>query len=436
MEGEEQAPEINLWSSICSLEQLLSVLTGRPTTLHNGLMSSCVNSLEPRHLSTVLFTGRPVVQQQLTVEEGSPDAETPHTPQPWDCFTASRHLDAIVADVIESLYGSSLAPRSWGQVQLLVSRLDSELDRWQDKLTPGIFVGPGLAPPSPCLLRERVHLSLRLFGTRILIHQISLNDGSEESLALASQLGPEFTARRCISAARSVIGLFPADIDAIEFYRVTPWWCALHYVVQAGVILIRELMFDNPHIARDEMPNLVDEACQAIRLLCTLAPTSRCAHRAWVSLSCLFRLALAKTGRDCDASMTYMADPSISQQPPECPAATMPALPFESTAFSVLPDLASPPPPDLQHPSSLSLSPSSLWRDPTNTTNWAAEKLPGWMTSDCYDSFAADCKSAFTDCDPIRQASSTCGSNSQGWQQMSEHSVTLPKDYWVPAPYL
>ena len=272
----------------------------------------------------------------------------------WRTFIAGRRLDAIVADALVGLYSASTVNRTWVRVQRIVTQLGARLEHWKNDLFPGLLANPDSNDSSQHPLRERMYLSLRFYGTSILINQVSLCESKELSSAIPSQSEAsrrmdEDSAARCVTAARSLIQFLPTNIDAVEFYRITPWWCALHYLIQAGVVLMTEISFDASHTPPSEIPSLVNESSLVLCWLYTLSPTSHSAHRAWLSLSRLLRLALAKTGREAGNATLYMADTPVTE-----PKRTAMAFPFQPPAQSF--NLASqspsnwqPNPPNLIH---------------------------------------------------------------------------------------
>jgi hypothetical protein len=243
-------------------------------------------------------------------------------------------LDTIITEALADLYSPSTVNISWARLQRSVSDLDTKLNQWRSDLNPGLLVPPnqkaaGLHPPS-----ERMYLNLRFFGASMLINRPCLCDVHELNAAIPSQSEASRridmeAAIRCISAARGLLQLLPRDVNAVELYKSSPWWCVLHYLVQAGVILIMEISFDTPHIPA-EIDTLITESAHVLRWLLALSTTSPTAQRAWVSLSRLLRLAIAKAGKDPGISALYI---SVNTSLPPLATPTAPIFRTQESSF-------------------------------------------------------------------------------------------------------
>ncbi|KAL1953994.1 hypothetical protein VTO42DRAFT_1849 [Malbranchea cinnamomea] len=307
----EKELEIKVWHSLCSVEQFLAALTGRPTSLQGRFISARFPRFNESHNSpSRLFVGS-------FARSGNSDRATKTELDPalasWNVLVAGRHLDAIVSDVLVELYSASTVNCTWAHVQRSVARLDMRLERWKNEVVPGLLLQADPIDARQYPSRERMYLLLRFYATSILINQVSLCEARKLSSAIPSQSEASKrmdndSAARCVSAARNLIQLLPVNVDAVEFYRTTPWWCALHYLVQAGVVLMAEISYGCSHTPPSQTESLINESYLVLRWLYTLSPTSYPAYRAWLSLSRLLRLVLAKTGRDSANTPLYMAN--------------------------------------------------------------------------------------------------------------------------------
>ncbi|OAX83927.1 hypothetical protein ACJ72_01718 [Emergomyces africanus] len=289
-EGEREF-ELRVWHSISSMERFLCVITGRPSSLQDRFTS--VRLPRPTELP---FTNPLTYVTSL-------DATPMNTSSiaPWTIFIRSLRLDLIIAEALEDLYSSSTVNRTWAVVQNLVFDLDRKLLQWKNDLPPGLL---DLSSTSETLppLNQRMYLTLRFYGTCILINRPCLCEARQLSDAIPSQSATskrmdEDAAIRCLSAARNLIRLLPQNVRPVELHLTTPWWCVLHFVVQAGTILIIELSMDVFHLP-NETENLITESSCVLQWLQALSATSTPARRAHISLSRLLRLALFKIGKD------------------------------------------------------------------------------------------------------------------------------------------
>ncbi|KLJ05967.1 hypothetical protein EMPG_10580 [Blastomyces silverae] len=301
----EREFELRVWHSISSMERFLCVFTGRPSSLQDRFTSTRL----PRPMAFP-FTGPLAYNASIEVRAAMaamypPSNTSPMTSSaipPWTIFVRCLRLDIIIAEALEKLYSPSTVNRTWAVVQNLVLDLDKKLAQWRDDLPRGILdLSPaseeGLPP-----VDQRMYLNLRFYGACILINRPCLCEAQQLSDAIPSQSATskrmdEDAAIRCLSAARKIITLLPQNIRPVELYLTTPWWCVLHYIVQAGTILVMELTMDVFHLA-NETENLIEESICVLRWLQALSATSSPARRAHVSLSRLLLLALAKVGKD------------------------------------------------------------------------------------------------------------------------------------------
>ena len=315
------------------MEQFLSVLTGRPAALQERFISARLpKASEQTDSPSALFRERIAAS---TIAEAAATSSTSLDPVTVSSsiFVAGRRLDAIAADALVGLYSASTVNRTWAHVQRILTQLNTRLENWKNELVPGLLISAHSTDSNQYPSREQIYLSLRFFATSILINQVSLCEAKELFSAIPSQSEAsrridEDSAVRCVTAARSLIQLLPANIDVVQFYRTTPWWCTLHYLIQAGIVLMTEISFNASHTPSSEIPILVNECSLVLRWLFTLSPTSHSAHRAWLGLSRLLRLALAKTGMDPGNAPLYMANAPVSeQQPIPAPFTFQPSLP-------------------------------------------------------------------------------------------------------------
>ncbi|EEH09842.1 conserved hypothetical protein [Histoplasma capsulatum G186AR] len=325
----EQELELRVWHAISSMERFICVFTGRPSSLQDRFTSIRF----PRTVE-LTFAGPLAYMASLETQAAMaaicpPSNVTPRTTSsipPWTIFIRCLHLDLIIAETLEELYSPCTVNRTWAVVQNLVFDLDRKLTQWKDDLPPGVL---DLSPASEGLLpmHERMYLYLRFYGACILINRPCLCEAQQLSNAIPSQSASskrmdQDAAVRCLSAARNLIKLLPQNVQPVELYLTTPWWCILHYIVQAGTILIIELSMDIFHLP-NETENLIEESSFVLRWLQALSGTSTPARRAHISLSRLLRLALFKIGRDNHPTAMQSMDEDTSMGPLSGPTSTI-----------------------------------------------------------------------------------------------------------------
>lgn len=308
VDDEKLELEVRLWHSICSLERQLCFLTGRPAAVHPGQSNTrfpaptaaeIAESPYPPVSVPRIYQGR-----RGSSASGSPSRLQTNAPQSTvlAAYRASVHLDKIFEQVLEDLYSPSIVRSNWAHVQRLASKLNTRLANWRSELPPMLVMDPSQG--IKVSLVERMYLALRYFSTSMLINRPLLCNCDRHPMTLPSQsempedIDIEY-ARRCVEAARGLIRLFPDEPDVIALYKATPWWCTLHYIVQAGAVLLLEIGFHATHMP-DEMDVLIQDAGRVLRWLQSLAISSAPAATSWMSFSRLLHRSLQSIGRDTE----------------------------------------------------------------------------------------------------------------------------------------
>ncbi|KAL1860872.1 hypothetical protein Plec18170_001386 [Paecilomyces lecythidis] len=330
MTDEEHEFEIRAWHALCSIERLLCVLTGRPPAIHERFISTRYPRSTQPFYPQEIATGLNLPQAGFR----TPPPGLPLPPSLVDvagtaitAFTASLRLDAIIAEVLSDLYSSSTVNTTWARVQGIVTDLNTKLNRWQFDLPSSLKGSPGQQGISSETSKDRMYLALRFFSTSMLINRPCLCELNEISAIMPYQTEPSRrldaeAAVRCISSARGVLRLLPNEPDSVGLYTSTPWWCILHYIAQAGVILVLEIALKAAHLP-SEMEQLIADCAKVLQWLIALSETSMAAQRAWMAFSRLIKLALASAERDFGMLTLYLAEDTSLPM----------AVPFQNQGF-------------------------------------------------------------------------------------------------------
>ncbi|KAK2747703.1 hypothetical protein FQN55_004873 [Onygenales sp. PD_40] len=323
--------EVRVWHSLSSLERLVSLLTGRPSSLQDRFISARFPRDEPHIMPGNPYMSTPSPHGTAGVMGV---AHSSH-PSSIATFVASLNLDLIIADTMEALYSSSTSNTTWANLQEMLHKLDRRLNRWKDDVPTGdlLLAAPDINTAESPFVKQQMYLTIRFYGACMLINHPchwetqKLNFPPYRQSATSKKLDEE-AALRCISAARELLRLLPVDHNPAVLYELTPWWCILHYIVQAAVVLITEISFDAPHVPNNEVDQLIKEAFQTLERLRLLSARSIPAGQALCTLTRLLRLALSITGKDNH----LIAEEDTSTFPvPMAPAPTM--LQAHSTGF-------------------------------------------------------------------------------------------------------
>lgn len=320
-----------LWWALCSTERMLAVMTGRRTSVFEADCSTPLplpideESLPKGHRppgvdATVLEELRRHPSQG-SQESDPPSATSTSSPKysddivekpsssskrgssgsvpPNDAlfFLCHTKLSIITTAVLSRLYCASASNRSWADTQYSIAKLDAKLERWRQSL-PHLF-DFSKKQREQQFIRQRISLGFFYYSTKTIINRpcVCMID---RRIPHESDKAKEFNrvaAARCVHAARDLMEMLPNEPNAIGLYRVSPWWCLVHYLVQATTVLMIELSFRADHMP-NEADEILDAAKKAVYWLRSMAEDNIAAYRAWKLCNHLLRKLAPKVGRD------------------------------------------------------------------------------------------------------------------------------------------
>lgn len=121
------------------------------------------------------------------------------------------------------------------------------------------------------------------------------------------------TAAECVESACHMLTLFPETPDTNLLHKMCPWWCILHFLMQAATILLLELAFHSQHVP--EKASTVSKAARkALEWLSLMSKTSLASERAWKICDGFLRRLAPHVGVDvsdfpCSMDSTAAASP-------------------------------------------------------------------------------------------------------------------------------
>lgn len=205
-------------------------------------------------------------------------------------------LTVISQEIINKVYTADAVIVPWTTIENRIKELKTRIDTWFEQL-PASYNFTIKASESPEQLRAKLGLAFHYYSIRITLGRpclcrrdasLSHQNSFSHKMALIS-----------LDAASRMLDLLPDPPDAIQLYRLAPWWCILHYLMQATTVLLLELSFANVHTPDDEKFTL-QSAKKAIRWLYAMSEHSMASRRAWYLCDgCLRRIAI---GMDFDIS--------------------------------------------------------------------------------------------------------------------------------------
>jgi hypothetical protein len=194
-------------------------------------------------------------------------------------FLQLASLTCISKRMTVKLYSPEAQQSPWASTEFTMQSLMLEVDSWFMNL-PAAYDFTS-TQTSQCPISQRMGLAFLFYGTKIGITKPCLRH-LNQSLSEDDKTY-EFcnkTAADCVEAACHMLTLFPETPDAVLLYKMSPWWCTLHYLMQAVTVLLLELAFRAQHVP--EKSTMVYKAAKkALDWLSTLSETNMAAERAW-----------------------------------------------------------------------------------------------------------------------------------------------------------
>lgn len=195
-------------------------------------------------------------------------------------FLLQTKLGLVTNEVLDQLYRPRVVTRSWGHVQLIISALAAKLDQWQASLPPLFDFSKKQRDQQ--FSSQRMCLGFFFYSTVMIISRPCLCR-INRTMPYASGKSKEFnraTAARCVHAAKDMLDLLPNEPNPIGVYKLAPWWCLVHHLVQAATISMLELSFQADHVP-EEVDRILQSAKKAVHWLRSMAEEDLAASRAW-----------------------------------------------------------------------------------------------------------------------------------------------------------
>jgi len=222
-------------------------------------------------------------------------------------FRYQIRLSTLTNEVLDRLYRGCAMSESWAQVQVNINNLNSHLEHWRQSLPPLFDFAKKQRDKQ--FVRQRMNLGFSYYSTLTIINRPCLcridrriPDESDKAKSFNRE-----TAGKCVHAARGMLDLLPDVPNALGLYKVAPWWCLVHYLMQAAAVLMLELSFRAEH-----MPNEVEEVfaagTKALEWLRSMSAVDEAARRAFVICNELLRQVAPKVGREAKDASGYQPD--------------------------------------------------------------------------------------------------------------------------------
>ncbi|KAJ5523927.1 hypothetical protein N7494_010577 [Penicillium frequentans] len=320
-----------VWWSLYNVDHLLSVMTGRPSCIVDNCCTTPLpvpfdeSDFQRDEVAQLISTtGRaalsPMDRMSLSNSaaslESTADSDTNDTPMETDTkmsraeylkslppcvslhFLQLTSLNTIAKRMTVKLYSPEALQSPWASTQFAIQSLMLEIDSWFMNL-PSAYDFTS-TQTSQCPLGQRMGLAFLFYSTKIGITRPCLCrlDPSPAEGDKTHEFCSK-TAAECVESACHMLTLFPDTPDAALLHRISPWWCTLHYLMQAATILLLELAYRAQHVP--EKAIMVSKAAKkALDWLSTLSNSNMASERAWKLCNGFLRRLVPHVGIDVD----------------------------------------------------------------------------------------------------------------------------------------
>lgn len=348
---------------------MLAVMTGRPTSFldadcstplplplekdslakgsrSSGVVTAAAESLRRYSSQESWDSDSPAsLSEKSTSHLGTssrqPDNEAGGAVAPSEALFFLYHtkLSILTNTVLNRLYRAGTSKQTWAEIQGRIAKLDAKLERWRQNL-PSIFDFTKKQRDQQ-FIRQRICLGFFYYNTRTIINRPCLCR-VDRKIPQESGKAKEFNriaAARCVHAAQDLMDLLPNVPNAVGLYRVSPWWCLVHHIVQASTVLMLELSFRADHMP-NEADDILKAAKKAVYWLRNMSDDNVAARRAWRLCDDLLRKVAPRVGREADTMPDGVLPPSADYTSQS--TSMDPAQPGSPSNYNRGPDLTRP----------------------------------------------------------------------------------------------
>ena len=313
---------------MCSLERVLAVMTGRPTsfsetdctataplpveedsflgnTTSSPLDIALLQRLSGQELrQTDVAMSTPSPSSHLSklkispAESISPSQERKQVVTPSNALYFAYHtkLSTFSNEVLNRLYRADTMSKSWADVQSNIASLNLNIEKWRAEL-PSVFDFTK-KQRDQLFVRQRMSLGFFYYSILTIINRPCLCriDRKVPGQSGKAKNFNRETAMKCVHAARDMLEMLPQEPNGVGLYTVAPWWCLVHYLMQAATVLMLELSYRSEHML-NEVEEVFDSAKKATDWLRSLSEGDEAARRAWCLCDDMLRKVAPKVGK-------------------------------------------------------------------------------------------------------------------------------------------
>ena len=334
-----------VWWCLYALENMLGIMTGRVTYISDGVCKTPFPlPFDEENLSdltaTKLLNNHDLhcafiesnlacfdIRHMRVHPQGSEEAShAGHMSNPsWlksqsACsamgFLYYIDLTVILQEIVNQVYSLDSCSLPWSDVEDRIRILKSRVDLWRSNL-PEAYDFTRLDDQDPDLLREKLFLGFHFYSSLITLGRPCLcRHESRRSDPAQKSTFSHGIALIALESARLMLDLIPNSPDPVWLFQNCPFWCILHYIMQAGTVLLLELSLNCIHVP-EERKSILDYSRKAVLWLLAMSHHSLASRRAWELCDSTLRRIVHGTGYDMSDFYTreYTDTPQREHQP-------------------------------------------------------------------------------------------------------------------------
>ncbi|KAJ5642647.1 hypothetical protein N7490_006647 [Penicillium lividum] len=320
-----------VWWALFMLDTVLCIMTGRPPSTSDTFCSTplplpyteegfsderIMRLISDQQARNALITSLLYTEPAFTANEnpanrirfGQPGSKGKQTEQIAQAlapnvslyFLYAVDLAFLTREAVDTLYAPRATRRSWREIEIQIFTLNSNADRWLSRLpTEFRFVVLNASQP---FARERASLAFRFYTTKLIISQHCLRRLANLSGAGSPGSLCDTMAVMCVQVAGQILDLLPDEVDTAWLYKVSPWWCILHHIMQSSTILLIALS-TQLHPAIAEAIDIAEKVKKATRWLNEMSAKDPCSQRALLIFRDLLSRHASKLGLEIDIGL-------------------------------------------------------------------------------------------------------------------------------------
>ncbi|KAH2346174.1 hypothetical protein KXW91_006078 [Aspergillus fumigatus] len=193
-------------------------------------------------------------------------------------FLYNVELDLILREAVVTLYAPGAARKSWHEIELSIVTLNSKADVWLSRLPAAFHFETG----ARVFERQRLNLAFCFYSTKIIIAQPCLSRLTRQAPGSEPPgVACETMATMCVDFAAQMLNLLPTIPQASWVYRVSPWWCFLHYLMQSTTVLLTQILLLS-EAGTVKYNRVLEQLSKATRWLSELSTNDPSSARAWL----------------------------------------------------------------------------------------------------------------------------------------------------------